>query len=161
MDMENNLFRKRSLESISSPDELHDYMRVTSPRLWMLLAAVILLLTGFIVYASTATMENTITIQVEVQSYENDVEGRKQGGNARYSVVSCSLPASMMETVKTGCTVRLGKEKGIVSWISTMADDDRISVFIQMEHEYVPLPDGTYEAELVLESTTPISFLWN
>ena len=67
----------------------------------------------------------------------------------------------MMETVKTGCTVRLGKEKGIVSWISTMADDDRISVFIQMEHEYVPLPDGIYEAELVLESTTPISFLWN
>lgn len=35
--MENNLFRKKSLEHISSPEELHDYMRVTSPRLWMIL----------------------------------------------------------------------------------------------------------------------------
>ena len=69
MDMENNLFRKRSLESISSPDELHDYMRVTSPRLWMLLSAIAALLVGFLIYASTATMENTLKIQVTVASF--------------------------------------------------------------------------------------------
>ena len=47
--MENGLFRKKSLERISSPEELHDYMRVTSPRLWMILAAIVVLLVGFIV----------------------------------------------------------------------------------------------------------------
>ena len=50
--MDNGLFRKKSIDRISSPEELHDYMRVTSPRLWMILAAVVLLLVGFIVYAS-------------------------------------------------------------------------------------------------------------
>ena len=67
MQMENKLFRKKSLEKISSPEELHDYMQVTSPRLWMLLSAIAALLVGFIVYASTVTMENTMKIQVDVQ----------------------------------------------------------------------------------------------
>ncbi len=49
--MENGLFRKKSLERISSPEQLHDYMHVTSPRLWMLLIAVAVLLIGFLAYA--------------------------------------------------------------------------------------------------------------
>ena len=59
--MENQLFRKKSLESISSPEEMHDYMRVTTPRLWMLLTAIVVLVAGFIVYASMTTLENTIS----------------------------------------------------------------------------------------------------
>ena len=39
-----NLFRKKSLDRISSPEELHDYLRVTSPSLWMVLAAIMVLL---------------------------------------------------------------------------------------------------------------------
>ena len=30
-----------------------------------------------------------------------------------------------------------------------------------MQHSYIPMEDGEYDAELVLETTTPISFLWN
>ena len=43
---------------------MHDYMRVTSPRLWMILAAIVILLAGFIAYASTTTMESTVPIKV-------------------------------------------------------------------------------------------------
>jgi hypothetical protein len=64
--MGNQLFRKESLDRISSPEQLHDYMRVTSPRMWMILSAIAALLIGFIVYASTTTMESTININVLV-----------------------------------------------------------------------------------------------
>ena len=64
--MGNQLFRKESLDRISSPEQLHDYMRVTSPRMWMILSAIAALLIGFIVYASTTTMESTISINVLV-----------------------------------------------------------------------------------------------
>lgn len=43
-------------KKIASQEELHDYLRVTSPRLWMILGAVALMLVGFIVYAATATI---------------------------------------------------------------------------------------------------------
>ena len=159
--MDNQLFRQKSIDRISSPEELHDYMRVTSPRLWMILGAVAVLLIGFIVYASTARMENTLKIRVTVESVENTEEYRAESGNLRSSYVFCSLPISELETVKAGMPVRIGSEKGKVGWISTSSEAEELMLVIDMEHEQLPLPDGEYDAELVLESTTPISFLWN
>ena len=35
------LFREKSLKAIESPEALNDYLRVTSPGVWLVLAAVI------------------------------------------------------------------------------------------------------------------------
>lgn len=37
--MENPIFRKKSLDRISSPEALDDYLHVTTPAVWMILAA--------------------------------------------------------------------------------------------------------------------------
>ena len=159
--MENNLFRKKSLEHISSPEELHDYMRVTSPKLWMILAATIALLAGFIVYASTATMENTIDISVTIQAMEVPEGYQLERGNTKYSYVTGTLPISQKGLVEPGMIVRIGKETGKVDLILVEAQEQEVLLIIDVNQNYLPLPDGTYDAELVLESTTPISFLWN
>ena len=158
--MENQLFREKSLNRISSPEELHDYMRVTSPKLWMILGAIAVLLVGFIVYASTAKMENTVPIKVDVQIYEFEPED-KPGETVQQHVISGFLPVSWLDTVKTGMRVRIGSEEGIIGWIVTLEGDDQISLIIDMDNKFIPLKSGSYDAELVLESTTPISFLWN
>ena len=158
--MDNQLFRQKSLNRISSPEELHDYMRVTSPKLWMILGAIAVILIGFIVYASTATMENTLPIKVDVSVYEIPPEEAEGGSTFHYYVYS-RLPDSMLDTVKTGMKVRIGKEEGVVGWIATLDGENAISLIIDMDNDRLPLQDGIYDAELVLESTTPISFLWN
>ena len=38
---EQPIFREKSLKRITSPEELSDYLRVTSPSVWLVLAAVI------------------------------------------------------------------------------------------------------------------------
>ena len=144
--MDNGLFRKKSLERISSPEELHDYMRVTSPRLWMLLGAVVALLAGFIVYASTARMENTVTIRVQISQYITSIQA--------------FLPRSMKDQVDSGMTVRIGREETKIGYIG-VGEGDTLFLNIDPNRDYLPLPEGEYDAELVLESTTPISFLWN
>lgn len=159
--MQDSLFRQKSLDHISSPEALHDYMRVTSPRLWMILAAIVILLAGFIVYASTATMESTMEIRVQLESYEVQDENDEDEETRKASLAYGRLPISMMDTVKTGMTVRIGKEEGKISFISAVADENQMTLLIDMDHEYVPMPDGEYDAVLVLEKTTPISFLWN
>lgn len=159
--MDNGLFRKKSIDRISSPEELHDYMRVTSPRLWMILAAVVLLLVGFIVYASRTTMENTIPIKVCVESIHLTAEETGTGEEQVATIVYSELPSDQIETVKAGMKVRFRNETGQVSWISASANDDKIQVAFEMDKLHYPLTDGEYDAELVLESTTPISFLWN
>ena len=160
--MDNGLFRKKSVDRISSPEALHDYMRVTSPRLWMILAAVVLLLAGFIVYASTATMENAMPIRVQIQKYQAETGGETEKPETQdITYVSATLPLDQMESVKTGMKLRLGNEEGHVSWIYTGEGDDMITVVFEMDHPYLPMDEGEYDAELVVESTTPISFLWN
>ena len=156
--MKNGLFRKKSLERISSPEELHDYMRVTSPRLWMLLGAITALLVGFIVYASTATMENTMTIKVEIS--QTELQENEAGEIEYVTDIRAYLPSHMKEQVNNGMMVRIGREETTVSYIG-VREDDTIFLLIHSDRDYLPLPDGEYDAELVLESTTPISFLWN
>ena len=39
--------------------------------------------------------------------------------------------------------------------------DQELELIITMDNPSLSLRDGEYDAELVLESTTPISFLWN
>ena len=45
--------------------------------------------------------------------------------------------------------------------ITSSSAEFPIQLMIQMNKESLPLPSGECDAELVLESTTPISFLWN
>ena len=44
------LFREKSLEAVESPEALNDYLRVTSPGVWLVLAAVIALLIGAVLW---------------------------------------------------------------------------------------------------------------
>ena len=41
--MNNSIFRKKSLDRISSPEQLNDYIRVSTPSVWMVLFAIIIL----------------------------------------------------------------------------------------------------------------------
>jgi hypothetical protein len=156
--MKNGLFRKKSLERISSPEELHDYMRVTSPRLWMLLGAITALLVGFIVYASTATMENTMPIKVKVSQYELETDA---DGEVEYmTAIEAHLPHTMKDQVDSNMMVRIGRIEAKIAYVG-VGENETIFLNIDPGMDYVPLEEGEYDAELVLESTTPISFLWN
>ncbi len=165
--MQNDLFRKKSLERISSPEELHDYMRVTTPRLWMLLTAIILLLAGFIVYASIANLENTMKIKVMVDNIDPiEDDNGEPVKMATTSIFFATLPISYKDTVETNMKVRIGKEEGKVDMLAIVNSDESdgqqgLSLIISMDNSSLTLPDGEYDAELVLEATTPISFLWN
>ena len=163
--MENKLFRKKSLERISSPEQLHDYMRVTSPRLWMILAAIVILLAGFIAYASTASMENTMPIKVRADNIDSFRE--EENGEIvtePVTVFRTSLPTSYKEVVETGMRLRMGNVEGTIGMIAMIdpeEGDEGMLLIIDMDNDKLLLPDGEYDAELVLETTTPVSFLWN
>ena len=162
--MENSLFRKKSMDRISSPEELHDYMRVTTPRLWMILTAIVVLLAGFIVFASVANMENTMPIKVTVENFDLVDEKTGEVVHAYSPVFYADMPVSYKDTLETGMKVRLGDEEGKIDLIAMVNDENgnqELSLMIEMDNESLQLKDGEYDAELVLESTTPISFLWN
>ena len=42
------LFKKKTIGKLSSPEQLNEYIRVTTPSVWLLLTVLLLLLTGLI-----------------------------------------------------------------------------------------------------------------
>ena len=48
--MNNSIFRQKSIDKVSSPEKLDDYIRVTTPSVWITLAAIAILLIGTIVW---------------------------------------------------------------------------------------------------------------
>lgn len=54
--MDKKLFREKNVKRVSSPDELNDYMRVTSPSVWVILISVIVLIAGFLYWGITGTV---------------------------------------------------------------------------------------------------------
>lgn len=49
--MNNKLFRKTSIDRVSSPEQLDDYIKVSQPSAWIVIIAAIVLLAALLVWA--------------------------------------------------------------------------------------------------------------
>lgn len=155
-------FREKSLARISSQEDLHDYMRVTSPRLWMLLTVIAALLVGIIVYASTATIENTMDLTVEIKTVDDSEEGKPEDNTPEgaYTYVTATQPLSMKNVLEPGMELRVAGETGTLIYMFNTSEDE-LGLGFELDGLTTSLPDGEYDATLVLESVSPISFLLN
>ena len=52
-----SVFRKKSLDQINSPEQLDDYIRVTTPSVWIVLLALVVLLVGVLAWSILGTIE--------------------------------------------------------------------------------------------------------
>ena len=56
-----SIFRQKSIDRISSPEQLHDYIKVSSPGAWLVLVAIIIFLVGALIWG----VKGSITINTE------------------------------------------------------------------------------------------------
>ena len=89
--MSEKLFRKQSLDKVTSPEQLNDYVRVSNPGVWMILAAVIILLAGVCVWGVFGHMESKLATV----------------GAARDGDVTCYVKEADIDRVKVGTPVQI------------------------------------------------------
>ena len=65
--MENPIFRKKSIERISEPEQLNDYLHVASPAVWAVLLAVAVLMIGLLVWSSVTAVDSYAEGTAEVR----------------------------------------------------------------------------------------------
>jgi len=80
-DHESTLFRKKAMARISSPEDLTGYLRVTSPGMWIILAAVIALLVGVFSWSAVGTLETTVDATAIVQGHTAQIVASGQGAD--------------------------------------------------------------------------------
>ena len=157
--MNKELFRKKSLDRVSSPEQMNDYIRVTHPGVWLPLGAIALLLAGLILWAAVGRLETTVTLAAIAEP-----EG-----------VICYVPEADAEKLAAGMTVRiaggeyaLGEVPARPAKIGGSLDAYLLHVGGLEEGQWVypvrvdaSLDEGVYEAKIVTGSVSPLSFLLN
>ncbi len=138
--MDESLFRKKSMDRISSPEALSDYLRVTSPTVWLILAAVILLLVGVLIWSSVANIDSIATGTAQVE------DG---------SMIIRFDDGQIARNVQTGMTVVVGETSTTISSIGT---DDGGETFALAS---TTLADGSYTVKVIFRTTKVLRLLFN
>ena len=131
----NQLFRQQVLDQMSSPEELNDYLKVTNPGVWAVLAAIILLLLGLLAWACVGTLQTKADAKVIIKK----------------DAAAVVVPDPY--TVNEGMRVMVESQEYPIT--STFVDEYGRTVGMAN----MALPDGTYEGTVVVEETHAIDFL--
>ncbi len=132
------LFGKKAIERISSPEELSDYLHVTNPGIWGMFLALVLVLVGFVSWATVGKLESVINVKASVKD-----------GSAVMTVRDSE------SEIVAGMRLRIGNEEYYVS--SVNVDDEGNTIV----YAPVKLLNGIYDTVIVIESISPIKFLFN
>lgn len=156
--MNNNLFRKSSIDRVNSPEQLNEYIRVTSPGIWLILAAVVVLLVGVVVWGIFGTIETKVETCVSV-SGDTVVCYVSADDAARLKEGMTVTAEGFTGTVKSipNVPVQLGSD--ISDYVLYLTGMSRGDFCYAVELELTGATDGVYSAEITVDSTKPISFI--
>lgn len=158
--MSEPIFRKKSMERVTSPEQLNDYIRVSNPGVWMILFAVIILLIGICVWGIFGHLDT----KKETAGYCNDgkfvcyikeADIDEIGKNALVSVNGTEYSISEI----SASPVQLKEEThSYLRHLAGLTADDWVYAVTVNAPE---LADGTYNADVIANRVSPISFVVN
>lgn len=158
--MKSSLYREKNVQRAASPEQLNQYIRVSNPGVWAVLLGIIILLAGVCVWGVFGRLETTVKA-VAVSDGES---------------VVCYIKESDAASVGEGNTVRINGAEYTVSAVSSQAvqadgedfTDYALHIADFQRGEWVcgvgiggTIPEGAYYAEIVTETISPLSFVFN
>ncbi len=154
-----SIFRKQSIDSVSSPEQLNDYIKAADPGVWLILTAIILLLGGVCVWGIFGRLDTTVPV----------------GAVCKGGELTLYIPEAHKDKVTSGLSITVNSTEYTIASISdspvlldTNADAYALhaSSLAQGDFAYIAkaqteLPDGSYEAVITINSVSPMSFITN
>lgn len=159
-DQKNTIFRKKSLDRVSSPEQLNDYIKVATPGMWLILLAIVIFLVGMIVWGAMGKLETTVrgavvfdgensAVYISEESAEKIAPGQTLRADGMEFTVGETISGPMeLNSESDPYLVHAGgfKEGEWVCCISVISNGE---------------VSGTYECEIVTDSVSPLSFVMN
>ena len=139
--MNENIYRKESLEKVKSPNNLNDYIRVSNPAIWLLLISVVVLLIGAFIWGIFGHIDSTVITTI-----------RAENGNA-----ICYVAKEDITSVAKDMTVKFDDYEAVIDSIGDITNE----VYVCTLKTNVSLPDGYYEGKIITKSYKPLSFIFN
>ena len=164
--MDDKIFRKKSIDRISSPDQLDMYIKASGPRMWVLLTAIVLFLVGAIVWAAVGSIEVKLSVGAWVSGDSAYVFVSEQD----YDRLTDGMFLRSEERESTACWERLGPfdasselplspEVGAYCRHASGLDED--SWYYILVFGAGSMQPGMYKTTLVLEQISHITYIIN
>ena len=125
---------------IASPEQLNDYLKVTNPKIWVLLVAIVLLVAGLLLWSGFTTIESYATGTARAVGGELTVTFDDQNKAAK---------------VQAGMEMEVGDVQAEVLTIGTDESGDIVA------SAHANIPDGSYAVRVGYKTTQMISMLLN
>lgn len=137
----NDLFRKKSLDRVNSPEQLDDYIRVASPGVWLVVLSALVLLAGALVWVRLGHVDTKV-----------DTVAVCQGG-----IMQCYIDEADISRITDEVCVSLDGERYSVSEVSAfpVVLPDEAQAALDVAQGYVLTaaapgqPDGCYKASVI------------
>ena len=153
-----SIFREKSLEAVENPEQLNDYLKVTSPGVWIVLGAVIAILAGVVIWGFYGKIDATTSAAVV-----------SQGGETY-----CLVPEAALQGVIENKTVRVdGQDLALEpSVLKPEAVTETTDVYVRLAGKLnvgdivyqiplsEPLEEGVYTGTLVTETLSPVKLFF-
>lgn len=152
------IFRDKSIERISSPEQLNDYVKLTNPGVWFVSSAILIILIGTIVFGTVGHIDSSVPsalisdgetsvclVKREYgEKFTDDMHVKVDGTEYNVSL-KAAKPVAINPDVDSYALFVGNMEVG--EWVYEIDVDGQI-------------PEGVYEARLVTERISPLSFIF-
>ena len=125
---------------LSSPEQLNDYLRVTNPKIWVLLIAIILLLGSLVVWSNVATIESYATGTARAEAGELTITFEN---------------ATQAKQVQAGMALEVGDAQAEILTVGTDANGNVVA------SSRANIPDGVYDVRVGYKTKQVIELLLN
>ena len=158
--MSSTIFREKSLKKIASPEQMNDYILVSSPSVWMVLTAVIVLLAGVCVWGMFGHLDTAVQTggvctdgRLTVLVGEEDHDKIKE--NAVISVDGVEYAVAEI----TNAPIRVDDQ--IDPYVVHLAGFTEGDWVYRLYADVPGLADGVYAASVITERVRALDFVLN
>lgn len=158
--MQNKVFREKSIDKITSPEQLNDYVKVANVRVWVVLVSLVCLLAAVCFWGVFGRVEAGFSAAAycengKLSCYIREADMRSEivaGAKARIDGTEVTFTAVAEKPVQAYTVM-----DDYTRHVSGADEDD----WVYCADANADLPDGTYSAFVIAKSVSPISFVIN
>jgi len=159
--MNEDIYRKESVEQMKTPDDLKQCIKVASPGMWLLLIAILMFMVGGLLWCIFARLETKVAVAVNVNGdiatcYVGEEDSVEEGMNLRIEGRDYVLNEHKEKLIKLQVE---NEEDDALLHIMNRNTDGWYNIYEIDGFE--GLKDGIYRGEVIIDSISPFSFLTN
>ena len=158
MSSNDKIFREKSMEQLSAPEQLTGYLRVTGPGVWIVLIGIVVLMVGMLIWGTFGRIISTVTVPAVVENgtvecYVLTQDIARETGSVDIQIGDVNLTADLDQAQSMTMSA---SEDPVLFGSGYLSAGKNVTVLTSP----TDLKDGIYSAVVTTESLKPISLLF-